>query len=173
MLTAPLSSPALAAPLPFFRSSTNLPSGPASLMTNWKTSTVAQNCGISSAAFAQTDRRTKNSLLFRTMACQPSSSTSHLDKLRSLALHGCRHGIKQNLRLHVATGKDAFQTGRSWEIVANSCRETCGKSRQLKILQIRASSMEMQFGLNITSVRPGHHHLRGCNFTDQQNLTDA
>ena len=91
----------------------------------------------------------KNSLLFRTMACQPSSSTSHLDKLRSLALHGGRHGIKQNLRLHVATGKDHFETGRSWEIVANSCRETCGKSRQLKILQIRASSMEMQFGLNI------------------------
>ena len=134
MLTAPLSSPALAAPLPFFRSSTNLPSGPASLMTNWKTSTVAQNCGISSAAFAQTDRRTKNSLLFRTMACQPSSSTSHLDKLRSLALHGGRHGIKQNLRLHVATGKDHFETGlravgRLWLTAAGRRATSQGNSR--------------------------------------------
>lgn len=101
------------------------------------------NCGTELwhffSALCADRTKSKNSLLFRTMTrcltCQPSSSTSNLDKLRSLALHGCRHGIKQNLRLHVATGKDDFETGRSWEIVANSCRETCDKSRQLKVLQ--------------------------------------
>ena len=36
---------------------------------------------------------------------QTSGSTSHLDKLRSLGLHGCSHGIKHSLRLHVAAGK--------------------------------------------------------------------
>ena len=55
---------------------------------------------------------------------QTSSSTSHLDKLRSLALHGCRHGIKQSLRLHVAAGRGEWLRVQCQGIGAsNGCGE--------------------------------------------------
>jgi len=34
------------------------------------------------------------------MLKEPSDCASHLDKLRTLALHSRRHGVKQSLRLH-------------------------------------------------------------------------
>ena len=53
-------------------------------------------------------------------------STSHLDKLRSLALHGCSHGIKQSLRLHVAAGRGEWLRVQCQGIAAsNSCGEPC------------------------------------------------
>ena len=55
---------------------------------------------------------------------QTSGSTSHLDKLGSLALHGCSHGIKQSLRLHVAAGRGEWLRVQCQGIVAsNGCSE--------------------------------------------------
>ena len=74
--TAPLSSPAFAAPLPFFKSSTNLPSGPASLIMNWNTSESPVST-LCSFALAEHHYRTLNRLKTIQPDTQSQETTQH------------------------------------------------------------------------------------------------